>query len=85
MATSKWVLFCFFILGDIVCPKFEQHHSNYSRDFLDFVIYLCTETICDVISVFFLIEYICNEKRCSKKKKTTKQNAILLLFKRPYK
>ena len=27
--------------------KFEQHHSSISRDILDFVIYLCTETICD--------------------------------------
>ena len=25
--------------------KFEQHHSNISRDILAFVMYLCTETI----------------------------------------
>ena len=34
----------------ITGAKFEQHHSNISRDNLDFVIYLCTETSCDVIS-----------------------------------
>ena len=38
-------------LAYIISPKFEQHHSNISRDIiLDFVIYLCTKTICDVIS-----------------------------------
>ena len=27
-----------------------MYHSNISRDILDIVIYLCTETICDIVS-----------------------------------
>ena len=34
----------------VIDAKFEQHHSNISRDILDFVIYFCTEMICDVIN-----------------------------------
>ena len=43
---------CHFVsyLAYIIGAKFEQHHSNISRDILDFTIYLCTETICDVIN-----------------------------------
>ena len=33
-------------VGVILVPSsFEQHHSNNSRDILDFVIYLCMETV----------------------------------------
>ena len=38
------------IMRYITGSKFEQHHSNISRDILDFVIYLSTKTICDVIN-----------------------------------
>ena len=43
---------CHFVsyLRYITCAKFEQHHSNISRDILDFVMYRCTETIYDVIN-----------------------------------
>ena len=49
---------CHFVsyLGYITGAKFEQHQSNISRDILDFVIYLCTNTICVIINkngVFF--------------------------------
>ena len=36
-------------LWSITGAKFEQHLSNVSRDILEFVMYLCTETICVVI------------------------------------
>ena len=29
-----------------LAAKFGEHHSNISRDILDFVIYPCTETLC---------------------------------------
>ena len=34
----------------VIGAKFEQHHSNIPRYILDFVIYLCTGTICDVLN-----------------------------------
>ena len=49
MAMSKWGHFVSY-LAYIIGAKFEQHHSNIARDILDFVICLCTETICDVIN-----------------------------------
>ena len=39
-----------YYLAYIIGAKFEQHHSNISQDILDLVIYLCTETICDIIN-----------------------------------
>ena len=58
-----------------------MHHSNISQDILDFVIYLCTETICDVINFFEQkLEHLWNERRHSKN-----ENAILVLFERSFK
>ena len=34
----------------ITGAKFERDHSNISQDNLEFVIYLCGETICDIIN-----------------------------------
>ena len=34
----------------ITGAKFEQHHYNIFQDILDFVIYFCTDTICDIIN-----------------------------------
>ena len=39
-----------FRLAYVIGAKFKRYHSNISRDILDFVIYFCTETICDVIN-----------------------------------
>ena len=36
-----------YCLRYITAAKIEQYHFNISKDILDFVIYLCTETTCD--------------------------------------
>ena len=62
----------------IIGAKFEQHHHNIFRDILDFVIYFCTDTICETINFFEQkLEYLWNERRYSKE-----ENAILALFER---
>ena len=43
-----------------------------TRDILDFVIYPCTETICDVISIFEQNFNICGMREDIKKKKEKK-------------
>ena len=51
--------FCFFP-GVVIGAKFEQHHYNISRDIHHFVIYLCTETICDLIILFVFFFFCIN-------------------------
>ena len=64
--------------------KFEEHHSNISRDILDSVFYCFSGTIYDVITFLICIiqkrEYLLNERRYSKK-----ENAILIYFQKPFK
>ena len=64
----------------ITGAKFEQHHSNISRDILDFVICLCTETICDVINFFSK-----NANISGTREDIQKENNRLVLFERPFK
>ena len=48
----QWHCRCHFVSYQryITGAKFEKHHYNIFRDILDFVIYFCTDTICDVFN-----------------------------------
>ena len=49
MAMAQQVSSCA-LPKDSAGGKFEQHHYDIFRDILDFVIYFCTDAICDVVN-----------------------------------